>query len=393
MKRFIRFAVVAGVLFVGVAAYAQAAESPSTTTIQAEGAGVVINRDRAIARDNAVYDALRKAVEQAVGAVISSETVVQNYQVINDSIYARAQGYIQNYRIIDERENDSLYVVTVRATVALGKVRDDLSALGLLMARKGMPRVLVLIAEQNIGQRGPASWTDSVDLSISENKVQEIFLKDGFTFVDRTAALERIKRSDQYKSTSLSNAAAAALAKDLNAELVIVGKAYAKQGGTVAGTAMKSIQATVSARVIRADTGVVIASTTGQGATIHIDDIAGGVVALGKAAESLSALLKGQIIDRWQSDVASTTTVSLVVRGVKSYSDFVRFRELLKSEIRGVKNVFQRKMEAGTAQLDLESERGAQALADELVLKSLSGFVVDVTSVTQNNIEVTITHK
>ncbi len=43
-------------------------------TITAEGVGVVIGGDRAIARDQAINDALRKAVEQAVGTLVSSET-------------------------------------------------------------------------------------------------------------------------------------------------------------------------------------------------------------------------------------------------------------------------------------------------------------------------------
>ncbi|MBN2254917.1 MAG: flagellar assembly protein T N-terminal domain-containing protein, partial [Deltaproteobacteria bacterium] len=108
--------------------------------IEADGAGVVINNDLALARDNAINDSLRKAVEQAVGTVISSETVVQNYEVINDSIYAKSQGYIQNYQILNEKVSDGLYRVTIRATVSMGGIKDDLRALGFLMAQKNMPR-------------------------------------------------------------------------------------------------------------------------------------------------------------------------------------------------------------------------------------------------------------
>ncbi len=39
-----------------------------------------------IARDHAIKDDLRKAVEQAVGTFISSETVVENYEVLSDRI-------------------------------------------------------------------------------------------------------------------------------------------------------------------------------------------------------------------------------------------------------------------------------------------------------------------
>jgi hypothetical protein len=65
-------------------------------TVTAEGVGAVFGNDRAIARDQAIQDALRKAVEQAVGTLVSSETMVQNFQTLNDKIYTQTQGYIQS---------------------------------------------------------------------------------------------------------------------------------------------------------------------------------------------------------------------------------------------------------------------------------------------------------
>lgn len=58
----------------GIPAFGQQAQ-----TVIAEGVGAVFGNDRAIARDQAIQDALRKAVEQAVGTLVSSETMVQNF--------------------------------------------------------------------------------------------------------------------------------------------------------------------------------------------------------------------------------------------------------------------------------------------------------------------------
>ncbi len=43
-----------------------------------------------IARDHAIKCALRKVVEKAVGTFISSDTVVENYEVLSDRIYSKA---------------------------------------------------------------------------------------------------------------------------------------------------------------------------------------------------------------------------------------------------------------------------------------------------------------
>lgn len=55
-----------------------------------------------IARDHAISDALRKAVEQGVGVFINSETAVKNFTLLKDEIYSNAQGYVASYRIIDD---------------------------------------------------------------------------------------------------------------------------------------------------------------------------------------------------------------------------------------------------------------------------------------------------
>ncbi len=358
----------------------------NSKVIEADGAGVVINNDLALARDNAINDSLRKAVEQAVGTVISSETIVKNFEVISDSIYAKSQGYIQNYKILKENLSDSLYRVTIRATVSMGNIKDDLRALGLLMARKGMPRLMVLIAEQNVGQLHPSYYWDSVDLSIAENVFQSNFLQDGFTFVDRAAVQGELKTITR-RGADLNNNLAAKLGKKVDAELVVIGKAFAKAAGNVAGTSMKSLQANITARAIRTDNGMVIASAAEHAAAVHIDDITGGSEAIKKATEKLAENLKTQIIAKWQSEVSSAGLVSLTVRQIKSYADFMKLKNAMKEEVRGVKNVYIRKMEAGTAQMDIEFQGSALSLADNLAVKKFEGFSLDVTAVGQNTLE------
>ncbi|HEV8539645.1 MAG TPA: hypothetical protein VGQ60_00645, partial [Nitrospiraceae bacterium] len=48
-------------------------------TVTADGVAGIQGGDKAIARDNAIQDALRKAVEQAVGTMVASETMVENF--------------------------------------------------------------------------------------------------------------------------------------------------------------------------------------------------------------------------------------------------------------------------------------------------------------------------
>ena len=63
--------------------------SEDTKDILAEGVGAVVAGNQAKARDEALRDAMRKAIEQAVGTVISSETIVENFQLLSDRIYTQ----------------------------------------------------------------------------------------------------------------------------------------------------------------------------------------------------------------------------------------------------------------------------------------------------------------
>lgn len=362
---------------------APASGEGKVATIEADGTGAIVNNNKALGRDSAIRDALRKAVEQAVGTFISSETIVKNYQVLSDSIYSKSQGYIQNYDIFYEDARDDLYRVKIRANVSLGNVQNDLQALGLLMARMNMPRIMVLIAEQNVGQSHLSYYWQGADLSVTESVIHEKFLKDGFTFVDRTPLAGKIR----IVKDNISDSEAAGMGRQVDAELVILGKAFAKYASNIAGTAMKSFQANMTAKVVRVDTGMVIASASGHGAAVHIDDITGGTNAFQKAAESVADSLKSQIIAKWQSEVSSTALVSLTVRGLKSYSDFILLKDALKTEARGVHDVFLRKMESGTAKMDLQIEGSALSLADELATAKFQGFSLEITNVSQNSLE------
>jgi len=43
-------------------------------------------------------------VEQAVGTFISSETVVENHEVLSDRIYSKAEGYVAEYKVLREKD-------------------------------------------------------------------------------------------------------------------------------------------------------------------------------------------------------------------------------------------------------------------------------------------------
>jgi hypothetical protein len=78
----------------------------------------VIVTGMGISPDKARQSAVRAAIEQVVGTYITSDTMVQNGQLIKDEILSHSGGYVSATRVLStERSEDELYLVRIEATV------------------------------------------------------------------------------------------------------------------------------------------------------------------------------------------------------------------------------------------------------------------------------------
>ncbi len=179
-----------------------------TKTVTAEGVAAIQQGALDIARDAAIEDAQKRAVEQAVGIIIDSQTQVENFQLISDKILSQTKGYITRYSVTGERQDSGLLRVAITADVALSKLSDDLSGIGILMSQMHKPRTMILIAEQNIGRDVNAWWTGArgeTDMSVVENAFMNKFTEKGFEEVDFSQDVEKIQ--SMVRMASLANEA------------------------------------------------------------------------------------------------------------------------------------------------------------------------------------------
>ncbi|MBT4286526.1 MAG: hypothetical protein HOD92_04255 [Deltaproteobacteria bacterium] len=109
-----------------------------------KGSVSIFNGNDGLAKEQALRNALRSAVEQGVGVVLESKTRIKNYLIINDEIYSSAQGYITSYKtLISEKRNKEWYV-EIDAEVSTEKIKGKLSALRILHKKMGNKRFVVL---------------------------------------------------------------------------------------------------------------------------------------------------------------------------------------------------------------------------------------------------------
>lgn len=364
--------------------------APASTEITVVGVGTILANDLGAARDQAIEDGMRKAVQQALGTNLKSETLVENFQLVEDRILTWSAGYVKKYEIIKEGKGQmDSYEVQMRALVNLAELRNDDGALAALLEREN-PRVLVMIAEQNIGAANNTLDYFNVDLTVAETAIIDVFRNKGFEVIDANQSKENQQRDQVLSALEGNSRAAAAIAAAQHAELIVTGKAVAKVATGFNLGGMKSCQANITARLISADDAKIVATASANGKMPHIDEVTGGTMAIQKAAKQCADTLVVKMTAAAQKKFYNQATVNLRVLGYRDYNDLQKFGETLKYYMRGVKGVYQRSAAGGYANFDIKIIGSAAQLARELANKKLEPFKVQVTSVTANRVDVKI---
>lgn len=334
-----------------------------TIEITIIGYGSIVD-EVANAIDVAIRDAIRRGVEQTLGAYIDSYTRITNFDEIEDSILSKTTGYVSSYEIKKQWIEDGVVKVEVNMVIREGELHDDWDALALAIQRKGNPRIAIFILESQFYQ-----LSQSVQL-----KIKETLIGRGLQVVDNeridSFQLSLLKKASASDSTALSQ-----LANFIDAELLILGTASGVYQGNFYG--MISCNGIVKAQLIDlANFNVLtaqIASETGVDITQQ--------VAMNKAFIKAGETLAERFIDALANRYLNTATnISLYVVGI----DFSEL-QLLETKIKNtrlVKNVFIRNYNNGSAQLEVLTELSTKQLVE--IINKWKDLPLKVTSISGN---------
>jgi hypothetical protein len=361
----------------------QIAHSQSTI-VESQGVAAIVQGNRDIARDKAIEDALRNAVEQATGSLIENETLVENYQLLSDKIYSQSKGYVQTYEVLDEKVDQGLYRVTIQATVASGELKHDLRALNVLMRQVRKPRVMVLFEE---------SISEGVNSGrLAEDAISKVLLDSGFKLVDADTVRHNLGQDKVQGLLAGDGRVAAVISDKYGAEMLLLGTAQAVTNQvTIGDIKINSNQAVISAKLVRADTGEVKVSETRQAAKPHVNSLSGIQMAISEASELLANDLIDQIIQIFHEEVYNIVNVNLIIFGLQGYGHLQEVIQLISDNVRGIKEIYQRNYTMGTAELEVELTGSTQSLASDLTTRKFGNYTFEIKESTHNQLQVYIT--
>ena len=333
------------------------------------------------ARDQALDDALRKAIEQGVGAYIDAETRVENFQLISDEIYSKARGYVSSYRIIHEEQDGDLYIVVIRAVVNTTGIENDLAAIGILLRRQGRPRVMVIVKE--LASIADLSDENSPMSSIMfETMLLDRFRRQGFPVVDAATVADILEKDQLRLIIEGDDRTAALIGLEVGAEIIVAGTAlYTVNSRIIAGSQRDIHEFQVSSRAINTRTGRVLAGSAVTAAVPFSESQARTRAADSTASQLISAILSG-----WVEGENITVIVA-------ANADFARVQALsseLRLKLRGVVDVITRDFTGSRATLEVVSETGTTEIIDELVSSEID-VNYEVTGVSGSRVEIRFT--
>jgi len=336
--------------------------------------------------DGARYDALRKALEQAGKNEISSHSEVDSFELIRDTIYARAEGIMTDYKIIEKGEGaGGTKLCTIRARVSKSAVATTWGEVQNVLEQLGRPGITVFIQERIDGQ--------VQDGSILESQIQKRLLDAGFLVYagEQVRAIAEKESADAASEANVTKVQA--IAKDFGSQIFITGTGQANAAGVreLAGesTAMYNCDAVL--RMYYSDTGELLASeslpNTRGGARGFFDQSPqAGKKALETAGQALIDQCYNNVMKRWSTRISAGGDIVLEVEGW-SVADALKFKKRLQEmdpdKIRNVNY----SLTKGIATFRIKAKMTAEELAAYLSEADWASSVMEIVDVKTNRLQ------
>ncbi|MBW1838181.1 MAG: hypothetical protein JRI99_14850, partial [Deltaproteobacteria bacterium] len=296
----------------------QAENQIPTKTIVVIGTGNIYGGNSARARERAIANGLVSAVEEVAVGLLPPETLARNFQTFNDLLNGQTGKFVQGYRVLTELPLKKTYRVVVEANVLRSKLKIFLSDAGILLSKKSLPKVLVLISEQNLQDPSPTYWWSqkgNLKNAISVGTLLKILEDKGFPIIDPRRIPKNTFQNLTHDTPYLDDRQAVNLGLKVQADVVIIGTSVAERTPNIMGQNIRSFKGIVSARAIRTDTREEIAATMQRAVTTNTDETTGVRDTLSDVGSLAGEALASQIVDAWQKDEQQYNPVEIIVEG------------------------------------------------------------------------------
>jgi hypothetical protein len=247
------------------------------------------------------------------------------------------------------------------------------------------------MAEQHIGDPFPVFWwgpEGAEFVSLAEAAMAEHLTAAGFTIIDHRGVRSRpLVNWEAYDRPDLTDQEAAKLGSLLKADVVVMGMSVVSPSTNIMGSAMRSFNGNVNARVIRADSAAPMLNLTRTAVAVNENDIAGSRQALEGVGDQAGQALAAELTAVWQEQAGKPAVVTMVIRGTGHLAHYVKFRKTLNT-ISGVEGIRVSEIKPNEATLLVEYKGKTKDLAAALMQQNFESFGINIFEVTPDTVRI-----
>lgn len=309
----------------------------STKEVTVEGVADITNGEAA-AREAAIRNAQRHAVEEVLGSYIQTNFSAEQKEIasnnqssfssqVQDQIMTKSSGFIETQKVVSEKRDGSMYRVTLTAAVRVSSLKAQIDALQTLLKSADYPKVIVLVGERYKNQQGTVQW---IDRPAVVPEIEEALLKRTFELVAKDVAERTRNDAGKLEPLLQSDAQMAALGAKNGADVVVTGISDVTFSAfNEFNDNMYYVSARINLRAINASSGKVMSSFEHVGRSAGVSEDLARVKAVQDATPEAADKLLAGMVQVWKQEAAQGRRFHLTVMKVKNYGK--QARPLLKA--------------------------------------------------------------
>jgi len=203
------------------------AAKPRLSTVVVEGTSSVTDGDLTLAKDIAIKNAKRSAVEDIVANFIKEIEGVEIYkESLEENIYNNYENFIQSYKILGDIQDKDTYSITIEVNIFEDSIKKRLLSLGIASIKHDNRKILLIIDEKTNISLAEDSFL--FPFSISEDAISKMLRDAGFEVINRSFVRNKIDLKDLKQAITGDGKIVYSITKPFNADIVILGIAGVK---------------------------------------------------------------------------------------------------------------------------------------------------------------------
>jgi hypothetical protein len=378
---------VATALMLSIGAWAQ---KGSIKTVTAEGEAAVINGDKDKAIEDAKRSARRRAIEKGVGTVVTSNTIVRNYQLLSDEIVTSARGILVSEQWGDPKVADGVAKINLTAKVTPDPAAALENAICTVVKANKDPKVALLMVER-MGTAEDPYKEKTAERGAIESKFARAFMDACFTLVE-----PGVKVTVENAAGDVDQKVMERIIQNTGAQYIVRGKAdIVLAANKFFGSKFKSYQVSANLTMYSAETNSIVATAN---ASRMIPAMAGknvlnNVVKRGSKEKVFDKYILNKIMDDlfsqvakdWSAQATGSSRVTVQIKGVKKFADANAFKKVAQKTF-GKGEVTRRSLRKGVAIFDVKVDGGADEFASKMEGKKAGRYTIEILEVTTGKV-------